>query len=100
MVAKKVPEHGVEEVRRGMVTRRRLPEAFVRLRGHLVAHTQFALYHLAPVYRELRKRLGRILHLEAAAVNRYGALVTHLAAGLGVERGGVQHDLRLLALLR
>ena len=75
------------------------PPLAVNCRQHLSAAQQFALVDPDPVHDQALHRALHVDDLELHAVAGDPAGVGVLAAGLGVERGLLQHDLDQLALL-
>ena len=56
---------------------------------HRIAHTELTTLQFAMVAKHIGLDLLRVLHMELRAAVVDQALVADLAAGLGVERGGV-----------
>jgi hypothetical protein len=69
------------------------------LRVHVDPGLEDALQHLHPVHDQALDRTLHVEHLQLEAVTDDQALVGDLAAGLGVERRLLEHDLDGLALL-
>ena len=65
-----------------------------------LAGAHLAAEHPGPVHDQAGHRLLHVEHLDLAAADRDHALVGLLAAALGVERGGVEHQLDRVALDR
>src|SRR5579863_9706846 len=99
MVAEDVAERGVYEVRTGVVAHYARAAFGVRQHRYAVAYAErfFCGY---PMRDESCDRIVSATHFRedlrfGAVVERSG--IRHLAAGLGVNRGAVQHHLAVLA---
>ena len=99
VLAQDLLQRGVQEVRRGVVAADELTAAVVDGGAHRGTHADLALNDLALVGGEAALAVQRVLDPQLEAVREDPAGVTDLAAHLAVERGAVEHDLDLLALL-
>jgi len=93
-------EHGMQEVRGSMVARRAKPQARVHMRPQPIPLADPPAHHDALVQEQLRRRPGRLSHLDDPVRTGQHPLITHLPAAFRVERRAVQHDFDLVAFHR
>jgi hypothetical protein len=87
----------VHDVRDRVVAHGGSAHSGVHLGLHGVTHIQGALFERAVVAEHVGLDLERVAHRKTGRAAGDDALVTHLAAAFGVERGRVQHDHAVLA---
>ncbi|OQC09427.1 MAG: hypothetical protein BWX79_01430 [Alphaproteobacteria bacterium ADurb.Bin100] len=92
MAAQHFAQRLVHQVGDRVVSHGRTAHQGVDPGGHMVAHVQRALGKRAMVAEHVGLDLLRICHVETRRTAEQFALVAHLAAALGVERRGVEHD--------
>ncbi len=97
--AEHLAQRRVQQVRRAVIERGRLASLPVHLGLERVAEADRSLHQLADM-RVRRAALLRVAHDEAHVTAAQLARIAHLAAGLGVERGAIEHHLALVAGLQ
>ncbi|SCJ42444.1 Uncharacterised protein [uncultured Blautia sp.] len=98
MVAQDLLQGSVQQVRGAVSSHDGLPALHVDGCGDGLPHAEGAGDHLAGVHELAALVLLNIRHLEGAVGSLNGAVVSHLAAHLGIERRLVQHQDALHAL--